>query len=140
MKLKKKIKSTNILDIKISYGGENIRFNLSEELIINENKINEELKHQPSYYGFLRLLQNKLERVKNDKKVELDKIFSSLFIDFKSDTDPNTNRPYNNDIAEAKVLEDKEYLDAINIYNKSIEDVSIIETCVQSFEQRSRLI
>lgn len=139
-KLKRKISVSSILDIKIVYGSEHIRFNLAEELVINENKINEELKHQPSYYGFLRLLMNKLDRVKNDKKVELDKVFSSLFINNKDDIDPNTSRPYNNDIAEAKVLEDEEYLEAINNYNKALEDYNIIETCVQSFEQRSRII
>lgn len=138
--LKKVINETETLDIKIKYGGEFIHFNLKDELVINENRINEELKDQPSYYGFLCILRAKLDRVKNDKKLELSKTKSKLFSMYKSRIDTNTNRPYNNDMVDSKVQNHKKYLKVAEEYNKAEEELGIIESCVNAFYQRSMLI
>ena len=60
--LKKYSNSSSLMNIKIKYGEEIFKFNLKEELEINEDKINSELKEQPSIYGFLTLLHKKLMR------------------------------------------------------------------------------
>lgn len=128
------------MDISIKYGDEKINFNLFEELIINENKINEEIKEQPSYYGFLLILKSKLERLKNDKQASVDKLFAELYVNYKSKVDSNTNRPYANDYVEAKINRNKEYIKANQAVNKAIENLSIVNACVEAFNQRSYLL
>lgn len=95
---------------------------------------------QPSYYGFLKLLMNKLNRVKNDKKISFDSVYSKLFIEYKEDIDPQTHRQYSKEVAKARVLKDKDYKKAAKEYYKAINDFEDIETCVESFDQRSRMI
>lgn len=142
--MKKKIlrysKKSSVLDVSIKYGGEIIRFNLGNELKIDEGRINDELMEQPSYYGFLTLLNNRLERVENDKKAELSKISSKLLIEFKQEKDPTTGRGYSNEVAKALVENQKEYQEALEDYHKAKENKGIISSCVESFNQRSYLL
>lgn len=138
--LKKLSSTTGIMDIKIKYGKDKISFNLYEELVVDENKINEELKTQPSYFGFLTLLMVKLERLRNDKKAELGKTYATLFIYYKDKLDPNTQRPYNNDVTESLVITNKKYKEALENFNKADENYNLIKGCVDAFNQRSHLI
>lgn len=139
-KLKKLITKTDLMNISIVHGKDKIKFNLFEELVIDENKINEEITEQPSYFGYLSLLLNRLERVRDDKKAELTKVYSSLFIQYKGDTDDNTNRPLSNDLAEAKVYTSTKYQKAMTNYNTAVENHGTIKSCVDAFYQRSHLI
>ena len=79
-RLKILAKNSSLTNISIQYGKEKIKFNLYEELIVNESRINEELKNQPSYYGFLSLLAVKLKRSMGDKKAELEKMTKKTVI------------------------------------------------------------
>lgn len=139
-RIKRYVDKSPVLDISIKYGDETIRFNLANELVIDEGRINEELKEQPSYYGFLTLLLNRLERVEADKKAELSKINSKLLIQYKGEIDPSTNRPYNNDVAKALVDNNSEYQVALKRYNKARENRGIVSSCVEAFNQRSHLL
>lgn len=128
------------MDISIKYGKESIKFNLFEELVINENRINEEIKEQPSYYGFLLILKSKLERLKNDKQASVNKLFAELYVNYKSRIDSNTNRPYANDYVEARINKNKDYTKAIAQVNKAVENLAIVTACVEAFHQRSFLL
>lgn len=139
-KLAKLAKKTDIMDVKIKYGNQLIKFNLHEELIINENRINEEIKEQPTHYAYLCLLLNKLERIKNDKKAELNKVAAKLFIKYKNKIDPKTHRPYNNDLVEAMVINNKDHSTAEDNYFKAEQDWGTIKSAVGAFDQRSSLI
>ena len=139
-RLKILAKNSSLTNISIQYGKEKIKFNLYEELIVNESRINEELKNQPSYYGFLSLLAVKLKRSMGDKKAELEKIKAELFIEFKGDIDKSTGRPYSNDMAEALVAQEEDYQNALKEFQKAEEDFGIIKACVDSFTQRSHLV
>lgn len=139
-KLSKYAKKSSVMDVVLRYGDEKILFNLAEELVVDENRINEELQTQPGYYGFLSLLLNKLDRVRNDKKASLTKKHSELFIKYKSKVDPNTQRIYSNDLAEANIQMDSKYQAAIKAFNKAEEEYGIIKSCTRSFEQRAHLI
>ncbi len=139
-KIKKYSMKSKLMDVRISYGGEKFKFNLFEELVINEDKINSELQEQPSYYGFLLLLHKKLIRVHEDKKVEADKAWAKAFTDFKAEIDQNTHRPHSKEVAKELANQDEIYLKAISNYFKAKENSGIIESCVRAFEQRGHLI
>jgi hypothetical protein len=139
-KLSKIIDKSKVQIVKLKYDKEIISFNLAEELVVNESKLNSEIKNQPSYYGFLCILMAKLERLKNDQKAQMERVEAKIFIKYKNKNDPKTNRPYSNDLAEAKAKTDEGYQKAVKKYNKTLQDFSIIKSCVGSFEQRGSLI
>jgi len=128
------------MDIRIKFGNEVFRFNLYEELIVNEDKINKELQEQPGYYGFMGLLLVKLQRSKDDKDAELNKKEAELFVRFKTDINPNTGRETSERLADALVRDEEEYQAILKEVNNLKESVGIIKHCLNAFEQRSNLI
>ena len=70
--------TSKLMDIRIHYGDEKFKFNLYEELVVNENKINSELKEQPSAYSFNSMLKKKLIRRMKDREKEKEKIYGRL--------------------------------------------------------------
>ena len=128
------------MNITISYGTETFDFNLFKELVIDENKIDSEIKEQPSAYAFLGMLHKKLIRVMKDKEKEAEKKYWALFLLYKSQTDSATGKPFSNDVAEAKATKNSEYQEKLQAYFDAELNCNIIETCVKSFEQRYSLI
>lgn len=128
------------MDVSIKYGKDRIRFNLYEELMVNENRINEEIANQPTHYAFLSMLLVKLKRSMLDKKAQLDKIEKKLFLEFKQEIDRSTGRPFSNDMAESSVVQTSSYKEALDSYLKAEEDHDTIKVAVESFSQRTSLI
>lgn len=139
-KIKKYIQKSPLMDVKIKYQGEVFRFNLYEELIINEEKLNSEIKDQPSYYGFMGLLLVKLQKQMDDAEAELSKKESRLFIEYKTEINPNTSRENSTDLAEALVKDDDDYQKQLKVLNKIKESVGVMRQCLKSFDQRSHLL
>lgn len=138
--LKKILRKSSVTDIRIKYKDENINFNLVDELKIDEFKINQEITEQPSYYGFLSLLAVKLKRTLADNKAKLEKHKGTLFVEYKSEYDPLTNKPYSNDYIESLIIKNSEYQQYLKAYNKAEEEYGIISSAVESFQQRATLL
>lgn len=131
-------KST-LMNIRIKYGTENFQFNLFEELQVNENIINDEIKVQPSISGFLGTLLTKLERIREDKEAEMQKIYHKLFALNKAKV-VESGRYASDDLAKSMAIANRKYQDALKNYLIAKENASHIKTCVNAFEQRSFLI
>jgi len=139
-KIRKYAESSSLMNISISYGDEEFSFNLFNELVVNENIINKEIKEQPSSHAFLAMLLTKLTRIEADSKKEMENAFSKMYIFYKNELDTNTNRPISNDLAKEKTINSKKYQVAVSRYNTAKENRGIIETCVKAFEERGSLI
>jgi len=139
-KIRKYAESSKLMDISINYGDEEFHFNLFSELVVNENIINKEIKEQPSSRAFLSMLLTKLIRVEADNKKEMENTYSKMYIKFKNEIDPITNRPVANDLAKEKAINSNRYQVAVSKYNIAKENKGIIETCVKAFEERGSLI
>jgi len=139
-RLEKYAQVSDLMNISIRYGNEKFHFNLFEETKIDENKINYEIKIQPSIYGFLGMLHKKLFRIAKDKKVEMEKIYAKLYVRFKKQIDPETQRLYPKETAQYRATKNSEYQNKIKEYHDAEEKANIIEICTKSFEQRSNLI
>lgn len=132
--------NSKVNEIKIKYGGETFKFNLNEELSINTNKLNQEIKDQPSYYGFLLLLRNRLLTIKEDLERQKDKVYAHQYLKTCDKINPSTNRPYSDKAAIQKALASVEYNSISKEYFKARQDFNDINSCVTAFEQRSSLI
>jgi len=138
--IKKFAGKSKLMDITIKYGTEKFKFNLFEELVINENKINSELKDQPSSYGFLLLLHKKLIRIKDDLEIEKDKTWAKAFIKAKNKTDSKTGRPTANELAKEMATANQGFTEIALQLNQAKETADIIGSCCRSFEQRGHLV
>jgi len=139
-RIKEYASSSSLMDVKISYGSETFEFNLFKELVVDENKINQEIKDQPSAYAFLSMLHKKLFRISKDKKAQMEKSYARAYMKYKSQLDPDTNRLYSKESAKEMATKNPEFNMAIKIYHQAEENYGIIDSCVKSFEQRASLI
>jgi len=133
-------KNSQLMNITIKYGNEKFNFNLFKELQITEERINYELKEQPSSYAFLSLLHKKVLRTYSDKLVEADRVYGRLFSAKKGTTNQNTGRVFNDDQAKQYALKHDDYVEVTKEVNRLKEEVGILDTCVRSFEQRKDLL
>lgn len=138
--LEKYSKTSDLNNIKIKVGDETFKFNLYEELAINENIINAEIRNQPSIYGFLGMLLTKVNRIKDDAEKEKEKVFAILFSQYKDKFSENTQKTYTDDAAKAMATKNKKYQEALTKYHQAKQNSSTIYTVVKSFEQRYSLI
>lgn len=131
---------SDLMNVSIIHGDETFKFNLYSELVVSEDRINSEIKEQPSAYAFLGMLHKKLIRKAKDKERIMKKIYAIMFIKFKGDTDEQTGRPIANDLAKEKTIASPRYQKSVKEYIRVQHESDILEVCVLSFEQRSSLI
>lgn len=139
-KLENIVKKSQINEIKLKYNGEVFKFNLNEELSIDTAKINRELKEQPSYYGWLLLLRNRLLTVKEDLERQVEKEYARVYNLYSEKINPKTNRVYSDKACIQKALNSENYNDLKKKAIKAKRDWLDINSCVIAFEQRSTLI
>ncbi len=139
-KLSKYTKGSSLMNISIEYNGEKITFNMYEELQINENTINAELKEQPSYYSFIGMLHKKLIRQAAEKEKSSERLWAKAYTKIKGEIDPNTNRVTSNELAKEKANLDIKYKKGYSSYLVAKEQADTIGICLKSFEQRKDLI
>ena len=139
-KLQTYSKNSVIMDILITYGKEEFDFNLSTELVIDENRINHEAQVQPSSYAFLNMLYKKLIRASKEAEKKVNKKEAELFIKYKKQTDSTTGRKNANETCRAMILVNQAYIMLQEEFIEAEHQASVIEVCVKAFEQRVNLI
>ena len=139
-KLYKYSQKSDLMNIRIRLGSELFKFNLFEELKVDENTINDEIGSQPTILAFLGTLQTKLDRIKSDREAELEKTYASLFVSFKNSIEDSTHRPPSDDLAKQKVLKSVKYQKVLKDYRQSRENYNTIKNCMEAFSQRGFLV
>jgi len=117
-----------------------IRFNLFDELIINEQVVNRELSEQPTAYAYLGILHKKLNRMVKSQEMEVEKIYSKVFLESKETLNPLTNRVHSQDTIKEMVKSNAKYRSAIKKLHDLEYDKDLIYVCLNSFEQRASMI
>lgn len=131
-------RNLGFLNITIEYGKEVISFNLMDELKVDPDVINNELKTQASKYGFCLLLHKKLLTQYEYLCKRRQKMWAKLF--FKAKEQKINGRPYSDDLAKAWVETQSEYVALTKKCINAKDDADTILSCVKSFEQRKDLI
>lgn len=139
-KLKKYALDSKLMDITIAYGEEVFKFNLGNEVNIEEDFNREELLKQPAAYAFLTTLHKKLITKLSRQKVAEKKAWAVAYLKYKDKTNPVTGKPYSDDVCKAKAELNEDYLNSQGITIKIQHNVSIIESCVRAFENRKDLL
>jgi len=136
-KLKEYVKDKEIAEIAITYGKETFAFNLFDELIISEAKLQDALESQPSYYAFLGMLSNNLRRKKEDLELEKDKLFSKKYLQLKESLNPMTSMPYSDEYIRSKLMKNLDFVTLREQVTKINYDINRLQTCLTAFQQRS---
>lgn len=120
--------------IRVHYRGKKYTINLTEELSINENLINKQLKTQPSNYAFLCLLRDEAIYERDNLEREMKKIHSEAWLYYKE----NTN--CNNDTAEHKAQTTHKYQTSMVKYLKAAKHAAKLISICRSYEARERIL
>lgn len=125
--------SSSLMNIKISYKGEVFKFNLFEELKIQDNVLNRSVKEQSISFAFLILLHKRLIRDINDHELETKRLKAKLWVSTKENKQSRqTKEDLKNSLdMNPKIL----FREKQHIRLKS--NIDIIEACIRAFEQRS---
>lgn len=139
-KLKDYARTSDIMKFNITFGKETFEFHLGQEMIVDENIINKEIKEQPNSYAFLSMLQKKLLRVMLDAEKEMEKKYSEVYNKYKEKTNNLTGRVYDKDYAQHIANANPKYQERKDLYIKAKADYEQVSSAVKSFEQRAFLI
>ena len=133
-----KYRKSEVNQISIRYKNEDFEFSLWQELSIDEDNIEKELKTQPSYYGFLLLLQKKLNTRFEDFKRRRRKVYGKLLLRAKSQK--VGSRFMNDETARAWVESHPQFDKITKLCIKAKDDADTIYAAVQGFQQRKDLL
>lgn len=129
-----------LMKVKVSWGKETFRFNLYDELAINEDKINDEVKNHPTSYAFLNMLYKKLILKADEAKSNMEKTWSREYSRQKRKINPQTGRPTSDDLCKAKADTSPIVKARTEEYYSAKNDATIMEVAVKAFESRASLI
>lgn len=132
-----KVKITDIKNdfLQIEYSGKKLKINITEELAISENGINNSLKQSPSNYAFLCTLKDKAIRDRDLSEKNKDRIYSELWLFYKNSDNRMTNESASNRTINSKKFQiaENEYIEASFKANK------LISIC-KAYESRERIL
>lgn len=139
-KLRRYAKVSEIMVVNVTFGSEQFIINLYEELVVDENTINKEIKEQPNHYAFLGMLYKKLIRLAADTEKEMEKKFSEVYVKYKEKINDNTGRVYDKEYAQHIANASPKYQELRTKFLKLKADAGDVDVCVKAFEQRKDLI
>lgn len=138
-KLNKIARKSDLMNVSIKYQGKTYKFNLFEELQVNEVSINKELKTHASSYAFLTQLLVHLEKLSKELEVDQKATWSKVYSKNKQKTGSN-GRPLTEDQAKANADRSLTYILAHKQWLNALFQKGVIQKAVIAFEQRKDLI
>jgi len=126
------IEESRFMKYKIQIGGETIKINLAQELVIDEDGLNDEAKIQPRIFAFLSRIHKRL--VREAKLAEVDKR------KVKATRIEQLEKELSTTAAKAKVEGDRKYLQALRIQIEWEYKADTLESILESFKQRANMI
>lgn len=138
MKRLSKYYKSDLMNIQIVYGGKTYRFNLHEELKINEAIINSEIKSQPSSFAFISMLHKKLMEQFESLKQERKRTWATLYLRGKDKF--IGGRPYSDEMAKAYAEKHPRYKTITDQCIAVRTNADALYTCVISFIQRKDIL
>lgn len=120
--------------ISITYKGRRYRINITKELQINENIINNQLKELPSNYAFLQLLRDYYVNKRNKLQKEMETSYHNAWVYYKE------SGSISNDLAEHKAASNAKYLSICKRYEKINYKTTKLFSVCKAYETRERII
>lgn len=132
---RKKIAQIKADEIEVNYNGKKVVINLTEELSINENIINSQLKEMPSNYLFLSLLRDKAVKVRNSVQAEADEAYAKAWLFYKE-----SDSRLNNDTVTKKAETNPKYLSILKRLRVAEDKANKLISACKAYESRERIL
>lgn len=133
--MEKKISEIKDDCISIRYQGKIYTINISEELSINENILNTQLKNHPSNYAFLCLIRDKYIRKRDRLEKEKDIAYSKAWLFYKE-----SDSRLNNDTVSHKALTNNKYITLEKQFLKISDKANRLISICKAYEVRERIL
>lgn len=134
-KLRQYAEKASFMNIAIELDGKVFKFNLDEELIVKETKLNLEVKEQPRNYAFLAMLRTKIKVKIKDQYKALKRKEAELYNKYKDELNTDKVTHIN-----AKVKEDKSLRKLQDTIDHTEHLKDVLDVAVESFMQRKDLL
>jgi hypothetical protein len=134
-----KYSKSKINIISIQYGEEKITINVAREAKIDSNNIEDEIKRQPSNYGFLFMLHKRLLTEFEHLKLRRKSIFGELLAAAKRRTN-SSGRPLSDNDAKAWVESNKKYIRISERCINKRDEADQVLGAVRALEQKKDLL
>ena len=126
--------------ISVEIAGEMVRRNLSDDLKVDEEHINEYLRRAPGLTAYWNTLFEKQRSITQRNKVALDRLYASKDRRYREIARADDRKPVNAEI-EAEVLNDEDYINLQEEFLDNQEKELLLKGAVEAIrELRSTLI
>lgn len=125
----------NLGVITVKLKGKPITIDLSEELSINENLIDSQLRNSPSKYFIFAQLRDKYIRKRDDLSREKEEAYSKAWLFFK-----DSNDRLNNEYVSHKANTTPKYVSICKRYNKIVEKTNLFISICKAYESRENIL
>ena len=133
--MEKKISEIKDDCVSIRYQGKIYTINISEELSINENILNTQLKNHPSNYACLCLIRDIYIRKRDRLEKEKDIAYSKAWLFYKE-----SDSRLNNDTVSHKALTNNKYITLEKQFLKISDKANRLISICKAYESRERII
>jgi hypothetical protein len=130
--------SKTLNKINLSVGDEVFVIQLGILLHINENTIEDEAESTLANYGYFATLKAKLSRVVSDTQLQVDSMYSELFLELKKEEEQGSR--VSDRHAEAFARDDEDFQDLMESLNKAKEQYQVISGATKSLELKLNII
>jgi len=122
--------------IKLKYKGQIITINVTKELQISTNQLNNELKESPSNYAFLCLIRDEYIYKRDILEKEKDQAYAEAWISYKESSTP----PLVNDMVDKKAMVNSNYVRMNEKYIKAVMKANQMISICRAYESREKLL
>ena len=130
-------KKSKFSKVSLVINEEVIKFNLFDELRVNQDNVNSELNNQPAVYSYLTSILANLTKDYKKKLLEKEKIFARQFIKAKDDFYKHHFKNTSDEYASSQAKTSIAYLKAAKLEIEAEEKVNIFKGIVEAFRQRA---
>ena len=129
------MKNIKVKPIKVKFQGKVIKIDIQEELSINENLMNSQLKDSPSSYYILCSIRDKYIKERDALAREKEDTYATQWVYFK-----DSNERWNNDYVSNKVLSSKKYRSVCERYLEAAAKASEFISICAAYQSRENIL
>lgn len=129
------MKNIKVKPIKVKFQGKVIKIDIQEELSINENLMNSQLKDSPSSYYILCSIRDKYIKERDALAREKEDTYATQWVYFK-----DSNERWNNDYVSNKVLSSKKYRSVCERYLEAAAKASEFISICSAYQSRENIL
>lgn len=138
--LAKYAETSSVMKVSIKVDSEVVKFNLADELRLDDENITDEAIQHTSLYSFLTMVLTRLESRVRTLENKRKHLYGKLYIKYKTTKAATGSRAPGDDLVKSYIEVNDEYQLLVKKLAKTEDDKNLILRCVRAFETRKDLM